>query len=99
MKNIIQTSWTQGDRERFDELLGQLEALAVGKVTALTAEERVSYGSVNEQNKLLVNKTLDFRQNQTNFSSSINLPSLKTIRTNDPTFCFSSTAFRLSSLS
>lgn len=42
-------------------------ALAVINVT-LTAEERQKYGSINEQNKLLVNKVSDYRKNNPNLS-------------------------------
>ena len=42
-------------------------ALAMLTVT-LTPEERQTYGSVNEQNKLLVNKVWDFRQSSPNLS-------------------------------
>jgi hypothetical protein len=38
-------------------------------VTALSEEERVKYGSINEQNKLLVNKVRAYRQNQPNMST------------------------------
>ena len=50
------------------DALTQLEnALAVLTVT-LTPEERSTYGSVNEQNKLLVNKVWDYRRNSPNLS-------------------------------
>ena len=42
-------------------------ALAMLTVT-LTPEERRTYGSVNEQNKLLVNKVWDFRRDSPNLS-------------------------------
>jgi uncharacterized FlgJ-related protein len=38
-------------------------ALAVLNVN-LSAEDRQRYGSINEQNKLFVNKTMDFHNNQ-----------------------------------
>ncbi|CAN5555088.1 hypothetical protein BH10ACI1_BH10ACI1_23040 [soil metagenome] len=63
MKNIIETKLTQNDRDRIDELITELEAQLADKLAALTAEERVKYGSINEQNKLLVNKVRDYRQN------------------------------------
>ncbi len=62
MKNIIETQLTQGDRDHIDDLLTQLEAQVAGKLSALTEEERVRYGSINEQNKLLVNKVHDYQQ-------------------------------------
>ena len=35
----------------------------------LTPEERQQYGSVNEQNKLIINKVKDYRDRQPNLSS------------------------------
>lgn len=69
MKNIIESKFTPADITAFDGLLEQIEALLDGKNTALTEEERSRYGSINEQNKLLVNKTLDLRQNDPDLSS------------------------------
>ena len=53
------------------EILGAITALefALSMLTVtLTPEERQTYGSVNEQNKLLVNKVWDFRQSSPNLS-------------------------------
>jgi hypothetical protein len=47
-----------------------MEALLDGKTAPLTEEEHVHYGSVNEQNKLFVNKVRDLRQNSPDLSSS-----------------------------
>lgn len=69
MKNIIKTQFTKQERDTIKDLVAQLEAAVAGKLSALTEEERSRYGSVNEQNKLLVNKTRDFRQNQPAMSS------------------------------
>ena len=69
MKNIIQTQMTAADRAKFDEGLALIESSIEGKMSALTEDERSKYGSVNEQNKLLVNKAHDYRQNQPAMSS------------------------------
>lgn len=53
------------------EILNAITALenALSMLTVtLTPEERQTYGSVNEQNKLLVNKVWDFRQSSPNLS-------------------------------
>lgn len=53
------------------EVLNAITALenALSMLTVtLTPEERQTYGSVNEQNKLLVNKVWDFRQSSPNLS-------------------------------
>jgi hypothetical protein len=69
MKNIIVTKFTAAERTTVKDLVSQLEAAVAEKLAALTEEERSKYGSINEQNKLLVNKTRDFNQNQPNLSS------------------------------
>ena len=51
-----------------DALTALENALSMLTVT-LTASERSTYGSVNEQNKLLINKVWDYRQNSPNLSS------------------------------
>ena len=52
-----------------DALTALENALSMLTVT-LTASERSTYGSVNEQNKLLINKVWDYRQNSPNLSST-----------------------------
>lgn len=46
-----------------------LETLFVGKVTDLSAEDRQKYGSISEQNKLLVNKVADYHASQPQHSA------------------------------
>ncbi|MCD9189068.1 MAG: hypothetical protein LUM44_21805 [Pyrinomonadaceae bacterium] len=69
MKNIIVSKMTATDWERFDDLLDQMEALLEGKLAVLDENGRVRYGSVNEQNKLLINKVWQFRQSKPAMSS------------------------------
>lgn len=69
MKNIIQSKFTAAERETFGDLMDQVEAFVADKLASLTEEERSRYGSVNEQNKLFVNKLRDYRQSQPNLSS------------------------------
>lgn len=64
MKNIIQSQITDADRTAINAALASLETTLADKTGTLTAEERLRYGSVNEQNKLVVNKARDYRQNQ-----------------------------------
>jgi hypothetical protein len=52
-----------------DALIVLENALAKINVT-LTSEDRQRYGSINEDNKLLVNKVNDYRQNQPNLSTT-----------------------------
>lgn len=44
--------------------LTALEAAFAGKLANLSPEERQREGSVNEQNKLIINKVVDYRNNQ-----------------------------------
>lgn len=69
MKNIISSKFTAAERQAITDLITQLENALAGKLSALTEEERIRYGSINEQNKLLVNKVRDYRQNQPALSS------------------------------
>ena len=69
MKNIIKTQFTPAERTAIKDLVAQLEAAVAGKLSALTEEERSRYGSVNEQNKLLVNKVRDFHEDTPAMSS------------------------------
>jgi hypothetical protein len=70
MKNIIETQLTAAERTQIDSLITQLEAALDGKLVALTEEERVRYGSINEQNKLLVNKVREYQQNSPTMSTT-----------------------------
>lgn len=49
--------------------LSALETTLAPKFKNLSPEERTKYGSVNEQNKLLINKIKDFRNSQPTMSS------------------------------
>ena len=50
-------------------LVSDLEQTLDGKVTDLSPEDRQTYGSIGEQNKLLVNKVADYRHNQPQHSA------------------------------
>ncbi len=69
MKNIIESKFTEAEINTIKDLISQLETAFAGKFVALTDEERVLYGSVNEQNKLFVNKVRDYHQNLPAMSS------------------------------
>ncbi len=63
-KNVIQTQLTDELKSQIAEKVTELETLLNGKLSALTEEERKQYGSINEQNKLLVNKIRDYQNTQ-----------------------------------
>lgn len=69
MKNLIETKLTAADKAAADEAIATLERIFDGKLRDLTEEERVRYGSINEQNKLFVNKVRDYQQNNENLAS------------------------------
>lgn len=52
------------------DLLTVLENAFANINVTLTADDRQKYGSINEQNKLFVNKVYDFNQNQPNLSTT-----------------------------
>ena len=64
MKNIIQSRYTEADVTKIDNIITQLENENAGKTETLDADERSRYGSINEQNKLVVNKAWQYRQSQ-----------------------------------
>jgi hypothetical protein len=70
MKDLIKSTLDSTQRAGITTGLTALEQLvAAGNLAALTAEQRSKYGAINEQNKLLVNKTRDYRANAPQLSS------------------------------
>lgn len=68
-QDVIQLHFTLVEQTQFNTLMGQLEALLQPKLRNLSEEENQTYGTINEQNKLLVNKVLDYRNSQPALSS------------------------------
>lgn len=64
MKDIIKSQITSADRTAIEALLDNLETALAGKTATIDEKERSRYGSVNEQNKLVVNKARDYRASQ-----------------------------------
>lgn len=70
LTNLNNTHLTAEQLAEAQAALASLEtALAIITVN-LTPEDRQKYGSINEQNKLLVNKVADYRKNQPALSAS-----------------------------
>lgn len=69
MKNLIKNQITQAEQDQVLDLLSQIEAILGDKLVALTEEERKRYGSINEQNKLMVNKVKKYHDNVPELSS------------------------------
>lgn len=64
MKNIIQSRFSETNVTKIDGIITDLENEIAGKTETLDENERVRYGSINEQNKLVVNKAWQYRQSQ-----------------------------------
>ena len=69
MKNIAKNLLTETEREELISLISQIENILSGKFIALTKEERNRFGSIKQQNKLLVNKVRDYRRGSPSLSS------------------------------
>ena len=69
LKDLLQSQLTPANITAINAALASIETALSGKTVNLTPEERQKYGSINEQNKLLVNKVNDYRQSQPQFNS------------------------------
>ena len=75
LNDLIQLHFTQAEMNAVDAALTQLENVLMAKCRNLTPDERTEYGSVNEHNKLLINKVRDYRLTQPGLSSpDVNWP-------------------------
>lgn len=63
-QDVIQLHFTDAEKTQVQDLLTQLETIVQPKLRNLDENENNTYGAINEQNKLLVNKVRDFRINQ-----------------------------------
>lgn len=61
--------FTAAEKTAVNTAVTSLETALAPKLANLSAEERQQYGSVNEQNKLIINKVKDFRDAQPALSS------------------------------
>ena len=69
MKNLNAPHISDTEQQAILAVFDQLLTLLTPKFCQLSAEERQRYGSVNEQNKLLINKVFEFKQSQPNLSA------------------------------
>ncbi|MGH2666822.1 hypothetical protein [Flavobacterium sp.] len=67
--NFDNRHFTDAEKTALNTTLNALETALAPKVANLSPEERQQYGSVNEQNKLIINKVKDFRDSQPSLSS------------------------------
>ena len=63
INNLNNAHLTEAQMNEIKTALSTLETALSALNVTLTPEERRTYGSVNEQNKLLINKVWDYRQN------------------------------------
>jgi len=68
--NLINNHFTAAEKTAATTALAALETALTSKFRNLSPEERKKYGSINEQNKLIVNKVHDYRTNQPALSSA-----------------------------
>ena len=68
-ENLINIHYTEAEKTAVTASLTSLETALTAKLRNLSPEERKKYGSINEQNKLIVNKARDYRNSQPSLSS------------------------------
>lgn len=68
-ENLNNNHYVAAEKTTVATSLTALETALTAKIKNLSAEERQKYGSVNEQNKLIVNKVKDYRASQPGLSS------------------------------
>ncbi len=68
-ENLNNNHYTADEKTAVQAALSTIETTLSPKFRNLSAEERKKYGSVNEQNKLIVNKVRDYRESAPALSS------------------------------
>ena len=67
--NFDSRHFSAAEKTAIQEALAVLETALAPKLANLNPQERLQYGSVNEQNKGIINKVKDYRETQPNLSS------------------------------
>ena len=67
--NFDSRHFSTAEKTAIQEALAVLEIALTPKLANLNPQERQQYGSVNEQNKGIINKVKDYRETQPNLSS------------------------------
>ena len=68
--NLGRLHLTAAHKNTISDAMTTIENVLLSVTQNLTSEERQKFGSVNETNKLLVNKARDYNQNQPSLSST-----------------------------
>lgn len=69
LNNLNSDHFTTAQKADALAKLTDFEALVATRLVSLSKEDRQKYGSVNEQNKLVVNKIRDYKANQPDLSN------------------------------
>jgi hypothetical protein len=69
LENLNGLHYTAAEKTTVGTSLTAIETALTAKFRNLSPEERSKFGSVQEQNKLIINKVKDFRNNQPTLSS------------------------------
>lgn len=69
LTDLSSKHFSDTEKTAVNTALVALETALANKMANLSAEERQQYGSVNEQNKLVINKIKEFRDTQPTLSS------------------------------
>lgn len=70
LKDLIQNQLSKTDIDSINKALDNVQSFITGKMVNLTPDERQKYGSINEQNKLMVNKVNEVHSSHPQFDSS-----------------------------
>lgn len=62
LDNLISVSFSSEELAVIDQALSQIEKVLKGKTVSLTPDERQQYGSIADQNKILVDKSRHYMQ-------------------------------------
>lgn len=70
LTNLMNVSFTEAELATLNQAIQSISGVLNGKVVNLTPDQRQQYGSINEENKLLVNKVKDSEANFPEFHPS-----------------------------
>ena len=70
LKDLIQNQLSLADVDNIIKLLDNIQSIIVGKMVNLTPEQRQKYGSINELNRLMVNKVYEIHNSHPQFDSA-----------------------------
>lgn len=71
LTNLNSTHLSSAKITAAQDAIAALETALAEITVNLSPEDRRRYGSINEQNKLFVNKVYDYNQSQSNLSSAM----------------------------